>query len=106
MDFQKFVADHSRFYLEKRSNQVEFLEEFWRNWKVFNVVIHYFTNIMFLKDWCREKHPEVSSDIFLDTCALSHFNDQRGINDYMSIFLEYDRFEESIKWYQGLRQLH
>jgi hypothetical protein len=67
------------------------LEEYWRNFKGANVVVHYFSNIMFLKDYCRDNYPELSkSHSFVENCALAHFNEQGDLRSQVTVFNDYD----------------
>lgn len=60
---------------------------------------------MFLKDFCREKYQEWSqSHAFVENCALSHFNEQKGLGDHMGAFFDFDHIGQSIDFTKNLHK--
>ena len=74
-DFQAFFSMHKEHYFESRGEGLPFFDDFNRNRWAPNYIIHYFTSIHFMRDYCRKEYPEESkSFIFVENCALAHFN--------------------------------
>ena len=62
---------------------------------------------MFLKDYCQEKYAEWSSKkSFLENCALSHFNEQKGLGDHMHTLTDFDKLGDSIDYIELLKKVH
>ena len=82
-DFQYFFMEFERFYLTQRLDNLGiWVEEFWLGRKATSIFVHYFTNIVYLKDFCRERWPEHSKDFsFVENCALSHASVQEGYDE-------------------------
>ena len=95
-----FVVEFDHDYLFRRMESHQWLEEFWRGKKIGNVIAHYFTQISYLKEMCRQLYPTNStSPLFVENCALAHFN-KFGEDGHTPRFL-FD-FATGLKWYDKL----
>ena len=82
--FDDFKAYFNENFIQRRIENLEWFEEFWRGKMVHNLITHYFTSISFMKEVCNQNYPSNSTSLrFVEACALAHFNKMREYHGHM-----------------------
>lgn len=80
-----YLIDGEIMQSSRRIRNTMFFNHFFMGMKTDSTMVNYFTSLIYMKDWCKEKYPNPPANataLYYDNCALSYVNWWTGPHEH------------------------